>query len=65
MLLDSGETTLQQMVQMYGLEKTKDILANLQAVFISHLHYDHHGVSTSLFFCFSSSPCEMIRVSEE
>ncbi|XP_045213766.2 zinc phosphodiesterase ELAC protein 2-like [Mercenaria mercenaria] len=42
-LMDCGEGTLTQLYQMYGLEKTHHILSNLKAMFISHLHFDHHG----------------------
>lgn len=42
-LMDCGEGTLLQMYQMYGLEKTQHILRNLKGVFITHLHFDHHG----------------------
>ncbi|XP_060580686.1 zinc phosphodiesterase ELAC protein 2-like [Ruditapes philippinarum] len=42
-IMDCGEGALLQMYQMYGLEKTNHILCNLKGLFISHLHYDHHG----------------------
>jgi ribonuclease Z len=49
-LMDCGEGTLLQMYQMYGLEKTQHILRNLKGVFITHLHFDHHGVSHLIKF---------------
>ena len=48
MLLDVGEASLQQLIQLYGMEKAEHILTNLKAIFISHLHYDHHGVSITV-----------------
>lgn len=42
MLLDCGEGTYGQMVRFFGPEKVDEILANLNAVYISHLHADHH-----------------------
>ncbi|KAH3803200.1 hypothetical protein DPMN_156901 [Dreissena polymorpha] len=43
MLLDCGEGTLHQMITMYGRERTNMILAQTKAIFVSHLHFDHHG----------------------
>jgi len=48
MLLDVGEASLQQLIQLYGMEKAAHILTNLKAIFISHLHYDHHGVGVTI-----------------
>lgn len=42
MLMDCGEGTYGQMVRFFGLEKSIKVLSNLVAVYISHLHADHH-----------------------
>ena len=44
MLLDCGEGTLGQLWRYYG-DGTPQVLAKLSAVFVSHLHADHHMVS--------------------
>ncbi|KAF5288455.1 hypothetical protein FQR65_LT02107 [Abscondita terminalis] len=41
-LLDCGEGTYGQLIRFYGPETTKEVLCNLRAIFISHLHADHH-----------------------
>uniref|UniRef100_A0A7G3AR59 Zinc phosphodiesterase ELAC protein 2 n=1 Tax=Lutzomyia longipalpis TaxID=7200 RepID=A0A7G3AR59_LUTLO len=41
-LLDCGEGTLGQMLRFYGNEKGRAMLRNLKAIYISHLHADHH-----------------------
>ncbi|OQR78309.1 hypothetical protein BIW11_02754 [Tropilaelaps mercedesae] len=41
-LLDCGESTWSQLVRHYGAEMAKDILCNLNCVYISHMHIDHH-----------------------
>ena len=41
MLFDCGEGTLQQLNRKFGYEKTLEILKNLKAIYISHLHADH------------------------
>lgn len=41
-LFDCGEGTMDQMLRFYGSEETANILRNLRAVFISHMHADHH-----------------------
>ncbi|KAH3802642.1 hypothetical protein DPMN_156320, partial [Dreissena polymorpha] len=48
MLLDCGEGTLHQMITMFGRERTNLILAQTKAIFVSHLHFDHHGVLFSI-----------------
>lgn len=30
------------MIRFYGTEKAKEILRNLRAIYVSHLHADHH-----------------------
>lgn len=41
-LLDCGEGTLQQLYRCFGRSGTRDILRNMNAIFISHAHCDHH-----------------------
>ena len=47
MLLDSGEGAYGQLCHHYG-HHTPTLLRRLTAVFISHLHADHHMVSNAL-----------------
>ena len=42
MLLDCGEGTLTQLYACFGSHQAESILCNLSAVFISHIHTDHH-----------------------
>ncbi|XP_022232324.2 ribonuclease Z, mitochondrial [Drosophila obscura] len=42
MLLDCGEGTYGQIVRLYGSAKAAEVLRQLQAVYVSHLHADHH-----------------------
>ncbi|XP_011865052.1 PREDICTED: ribonuclease Z, mitochondrial [Vollenhovia emeryi] len=42
MLLDCGEGTFGQMVKIYGRSGTSDILKTIKAVYVSHMHADHH-----------------------
>ncbi|KAK6624132.1 hypothetical protein RUM44_010990 [Polyplax serrata] len=49
MILDCGEGTYNQMFHFYGREKAHEILLNLNAIYISHMHADHHmGLITLL-----------------
>lgn len=41
-LLDCGEGTYGQLVRFYGPREVDAVLRKLRAVFISHLHADHH-----------------------
>ncbi|KAK5641003.1 hypothetical protein RI129_009550 [Pyrocoelia pectoralis] len=41
-LLDCGEGTFGQLVRFFGPTKCDEILSNIKAIFISHLHADHH-----------------------
>ncbi|XP_014784508.1 zinc phosphodiesterase ELAC protein 2 isoform X1 [Octopus bimaculoides] len=41
-LLDCGEGTAGQLYRHYGEENSAHILRNLKAIFISHMHADHH-----------------------
>ncbi|KAG4077551.1 hypothetical protein HA402_002978 [Bradysia odoriphaga] len=41
-LLDCGEGTFGQIIRFYGPEKAREILRNLKAIYVSHLHSDHH-----------------------
>lgn len=41
-LLDCGEGTYGQMIRFFGTEKADEALSNIKAIYISHLHADHH-----------------------
>lgn len=41
-LFDCGENTLGQLRRTYGPEGTVEVLRDLRAIWISHLHADHH-----------------------
>lgn len=41
-LLDCGEGTFGQLVRFYGTEGVIPILSKLKAIYVSHLHADHH-----------------------
>ncbi|KAK9692788.1 Metallo-beta-lactamase superfamily [Popillia japonica] len=41
-LLDCGEGTYGQLVRFYGPTKACEIIKQIKAIFISHLHADHH-----------------------
>jgi len=41
-MLDCGEGSLGQMVRVFGSERTREIVAKLRCVYISHMHADHH-----------------------
>jgi hypothetical protein len=41
-LLDCGEGTLGQMRRRYGPQGMRELYAELQMIFISHMHADHH-----------------------
>ena len=43
MLLDTGEGTIEQLRTFYG-DQVDNVLSKLAAVFISHVHADHHLV---------------------
>lgn len=48
-LFDCGENTLGQLRRVYGYAETDVILRDLRAIYISHLHADHHlGVPSVL-----------------
>lgn len=42
MLMDCGEGTFCQLVRFYGSKKVNAFLRSLKAIYISHLHADHH-----------------------
>lgn len=42
MLLDCGEGTYGQIVRFYGRERSQEVMRQLQAVYVSHVHADHH-----------------------
>lgn len=41
-LLDSGEGTYGQLVRHFGRTGAEKVLSDLKAIYISHLHADHH-----------------------
>ncbi|XP_055386700.1 ribonuclease Z, mitochondrial [Condylostylus longicornis] len=41
-LFDCGEGTWGQIIRFYGENEALEILHNLKAIFVSHLHADHH-----------------------
>ncbi|KAL9879497.1 ribonuclease Z isoform 1-T2 [Glossina fuscipes fuscipes] len=41
-LLDCGEGSLGQIQRFFGLRQADEIVENLKAIYISHLHADHH-----------------------
>lgn len=41
-LLDSGEGTYGQLVRHFGVIGAEKVLGDLKAIYISHLHADHH-----------------------
>ncbi|CAK9807553.1 Ribonuclease Z, mitochondrial [Anthophora plagiata] len=41
-LLDCGEGTLGQIIRFFGLSESNNILRSIKAVYISHIHADHH-----------------------
>lgn len=41
MLLDVGEGTLGQIIRFYG-DEADDVIRKLKAIYISHMHADHH-----------------------
>lgn len=40
--MDCGEGTYGQLVRFFGVERARTVLCNLKAVYVSHLHADHH-----------------------
>lgn len=40
-ILDAGEGTCGQIYRFYG-EEANDVIIKIKAVYISHLHADHH-----------------------
>ncbi|KAF3481098.1 tRNA endonuclease [Arthroderma uncinatum] len=47
-LLDAGEGTLGQLKRIFGPEELKEVFRELKAIWISHLHADHHLGTTSV-----------------
>ncbi|XP_066140566.1 ribonuclease Z, mitochondrial [Euwallacea fornicatus] len=41
-LMDCGEGTYGQILRFFGTDKGNEILTNIDAIYISHLHADHH-----------------------
>lgn len=44
-ILDCGEDSYGQLYRFFGKAKASRILRKVKAIFISHLHADHHLVS--------------------
>ncbi|XP_024892683.1 ribonuclease Z, mitochondrial [Temnothorax curvispinosus] len=42
MLLDCGEGTFGQIARIYGRSETPNVLKTIKAVYVSHMHADHH-----------------------
>lgn len=40
--MDCGEGTYGQLVRFFGPNKSSEVLANINAIYVSHLHADHH-----------------------
>jgi len=48
-LLDCGEGTADQITRFYGVSKSLKVFSQLNAIYVSHLHADHHlGLMTLL-----------------
>lgn len=41
-MIDCGEGTYGQMVRFFGKSKYEEVLANINAIYVSHIHADHH-----------------------
>ncbi|KRT80632.1 hypothetical protein AMK59_5821 [Oryctes borbonicus] len=41
-LLDCGEGTFGQLIRFFGTDKAYEVLSQIKAIYISHLHADHH-----------------------
>lgn len=49
LLLDAGEGTYGQIIRFYGPEAS-DVIRKIKAIYISHMHADHHiGELTGVF----------------
>lgn len=48
MIMDCGEGTYGQLVRHFGTEEADEILASTIAIYVSHLHADHHIGSINL-----------------
>lgn len=42
MIFDCGEGTYGQLVRHFGVDRTTEILARTNIIFVSHVHADHH-----------------------
>lgn len=49
-MLDCGEGTFGQLCRHYG-DAVDDVLSKISAVFVSHLHADHHTVAAHVAPC--------------
>lgn len=41
-LLDCGEGTFSQLIDVYGMDQIDDYLKNLRLIYITHIHPDHN-----------------------
>ncbi|XP_050513162.1 ribonuclease Z, mitochondrial isoform X2 [Diabrotica virgifera virgifera] len=41
-IMDCGEGTYGQLIRFFGPELSSQVLANIDAIYVSHLHADHH-----------------------
>ncbi|KIW18896.1 hypothetical protein PV08_03185 [Exophiala spinifera] len=60
-LFDCGEGTLGQLKRLYNKEQLAEILYNLKAVWISHLHADHHLGTVTVLQAASSARKALTR----
>uniref|UniRef100_A0A1B6FUU4 Zinc phosphodiesterase ELAC protein 2 n=1 Tax=Cuerna arida TaxID=1464854 RepID=A0A1B6FUU4_9HEMI len=42
MIVDCGEATYGQLVRLYGQTRSDEVIRNVRAIYVSHLHADHH-----------------------
>ena len=54
-ILDCGEDSYGQLHRFYGREEAKRILQKVKAIFVSHMHGDHHLVRPLIVLSFMSN----------
>ncbi|EHL01759.1 putative ribonuclease Z 1 [Glarea lozoyensis 74030] len=60
-LLDAGENTLGQIKRVFG-DETAEVLRDLKAIWISHLHADHHLGTTSIIKAWSQETAKDVKL---